>query len=161
MDRREMLVAWLNDAHSMEKALIPVLKNHANDAKDYPEVHKRDTEHMEETKRHVELVEECLSRLGEKPSGAKSMMGEIMGRFQAMSTEPFVDEMMKNFLADYATEQFEIASYKSLAAAARHLGEEEIATTCERILKDEERMAEWLDQNMASAVETTFRDDAD
>lgn len=160
MDRREMLVTWLNDAYSMEKALVPVLKNHAKDAEEYPEVRERDLQHMEETKRHAELVEECLGRLGEKPSGVKSMMGEIMGRFQALSTEPFQDEMMKNFLADYATEQFEIASYKSLAAAARHLGEEEIASTCERILEDEERMAEWLDRNMARAVETTFRDDA-
>lgn len=160
MEARELLVTWLNDAHSMEKALIPVLENHAKDAKDYPEVRERDEQHVEETRRHAELVEGCLERLGEKPSGVKSFLGEMFGRMQAMSTEPFKDELMKNFIADYATEQFEIASYRSLAKAARHLGEEEIARTCETILKDEERMAEWLDRNMARAVETTLQKEA-
>ena len=157
MATRELLVTWLNDAYSMEKSLVPVLKNHAKDAEEYPEVRERDEQHLEETKRHVELVEQCLERLGEKPSGAKSALGSVFGRMQAMSTEPFKDEMMKNFLADYATEQFEIASYKSLIAIARHMGEEEIASTCEEILADEERMADWLDRNMARAVETTIK----
>lgn len=161
MTGRDLLVSWLDDAHSMEKALVPVLENHAKDAEEYPEVREKDLEHLEATKRHAKLVEECLERLGEKPSGAKTMVGAVFGRMQALSTEPFKDEMMKNFLADYATEQFEIASYKSLAAAARHFGEEAIAVTCERILRDEEEMAAWLDRNMARAVETTLRDDAE
>lgn len=159
MEARKLLVDWLNDAHSMEKSLIPVLENHAKDAEEYPEVREKDLQHLEETRRHVELVEQCLDRLGEKPSGVKSAIGAVLGRFNAVSTEPFKDEMMKNFISDYAAEQFEIASYKSLAACARHLGEEEVATTCERILEDEERMAAWLDRNMARAVETTIQEE--
>lgn len=161
MDGSDLLKDWLNDAHSMEKALIPVLEKHAEHAAEYPEVREKDLEHLEQTRRHVQLVEECLQHLGEKPSGAKSMMGSVIGRFQAMSTDPFEDKLMKNFLADYATEQFEIASYRSLAAAATHLGQEEIADTCRRILKDEEDMAAWLDRNMTRAVETTMREEAD
>jgi ferritin-like metal-binding protein YciE len=148
----ELLTTWLKDAHAMEKALIPVLENHAEDAKDHPDVRDRDLRHVEETKRHAELVEECLAQLGEKPSRAKGAWGQLMGRVQAMATAPFRDELMKNFISDYATEQMEIASYKALIAAARATGEEGIASVCQEILADEEEMAAWLDEHMASAA---------
>ena len=38
MAHKEQLIAWLNDAYAMENSMIPVLKNHAKDAKDYPDV---------------------------------------------------------------------------------------------------------------------------
>lgn len=155
----ELLSTWLKDAYAMEKALIPVLENHANDAKDHPDVRDRDLRHAEETKRHAELVEECLAQLGEKPSRAKSAWAQIMGRVQAMGTAPFRDELMKNFISDYATEQFEIASYKALIAAARATGEEGIASVCEEILADEEEMAAWLDEHMASAARESLAED--
>lgn len=156
MPNNELLKDWLNDAYSMEKSLIPVLENHAEDAKEYPDIRQRDLQHAEETRRHVELVEGCLERLGEKPSAVKSMWGSVMGRMQAVATGPFKDELMKNFISDYASEQLEIASYKALIAAARASGHEDIAETCEEILADEERMAEWLDQNLSRAAEQTM-----
>jgi ferritin-like metal-binding protein YciE len=161
MQANELLATWLKDAYAMEKALIPVLENHANDAKDHPDVRERDLRHVEETKRHADLVEECLAQLGEKPSRAKSAWGQIMGRVQAMGTAPFRDELMKNFISDYATEQFEIASYKALIAAARATGEEGIADVCEEILADEEEMAAWLDEHMASAARESLAEEAE
>lgn len=156
MPNDELLKDWLNDAYSMEKSLIPVLENHANDAKDHPDIRQRDLQHAEETRRHVELVEQCLESLGEKPSTVKSMWGSVMGKVQSVATGPFKDEMMKNFISDYATEQLEIASYKALIAAARASGHERIAQTCQQILSDEERMADWLDQNIGRAAEQTL-----
>ena len=152
MQANELLATWLKDAYAMEKAMIPVLENHAKDAEDHPDVRDRDLRHLEETRRHADLVEECLSQLGDKPSRAKSAWGQVMGRFTAMGTAPFRDELMKNFISDYATEQFEIASYKALIAAARATGEEGIAGVCEEILADEEEMAAWLNEHMASAA---------
>ncbi|MGE0160152.1 MAG: DUF892 family protein [Gemmatimonadales bacterium] len=159
MQNNELLTSWLKDAHAMEKSLIPVLENHANDAKDHPDVRERDLRHLEDTKRHADLVEECLAQLGEKPSKAKSAWGQIMGRFQAIGTAPFRDELMKNFISDYATEQFEIASYKALIAAARATGEEGIADVCQEILADEEEMAAWLDEHMASAARESLAEE--
>jgi ferritin-like metal-binding protein YciE len=51
----------------MEQAQIPVLENHAKDAADFPEFRARDERHLEETRRHAELVRGCLERLGERP----------------------------------------------------------------------------------------------
>ena len=34
----DTVIAWLNDAHALENNLVQVLENHANDAKDYPQI---------------------------------------------------------------------------------------------------------------------------
>lgn len=156
-ESRELLIAWLNDAHAMEQAQIPVLRNHAKDAADYPGIRERDERHLRETERHAELVRSCLEQLGETPSATKSAIGSMMGAVQSVSTGMFRDEIVKNFLMDFAAENLEIASYSAIVTAARNLGEEEIARTCESILNDEREMAGWLEQNLPMAVRETLR----
>lgn len=148
MSPKEQLTTWLNSAYAMEKNLIQVLENHAKDAKDYPEVRQRDEQHIEETRRHAESVRQCLEILGEKPGALKSAMGNVMGKVQGASTGMFRDELVKNFLADYSAEHFEIACYRSLITAAEELGQPEIARICAEILTEEEAMALWLQQRI-------------
>lgn len=148
MSPKDQLTTWLNSAYSMEKSLIQVLENHAKDAKDLPDVRHRDEQHIQETRRHAELVEQCLALLDEKPSTMKSAMGNVMGMVQGASTGMHRDELVKNFLSDFAAEQFEIACYRSLIAAAEELDQPEIARICGEILRDEERMAEWLEERI-------------
>jgi ferritin-like metal-binding protein YciE len=157
MKSKETLRAWLNDAYAMEQALIPVLENHAKDAEDFPEVAAADRRHLEETRRHAELVKGCIERLGGEVSTAKSLLGQMLGAGQSVATGAFRDEVVKNFLSDYAAESFEIASYRALIAAARAVGDEETARVCEGILRDEERMAAWLTENLPRVVQETLR----
>jgi ferritin-like metal-binding protein YciE len=42
----------------------------------------------------------------------------------------------------------EIASYRILISTAQEVGDMETARVCEGILKEEEAMAEWLEQNL-------------
>ena len=148
MNQTEQLTTWLNSAYSMEQSLAKVLENHANDAKDHPEMHERIQRHLEETRAHADRVEDCLELLDEKPSTLKSAMGNIMGMVQGASTGLFRDELVKNALADYAAEHFEIACYRSLIAAADEIGHAEISSICSEILRDEEAMAAWLEQQI-------------
>lgn len=132
----------------MEQNLIRVLENHAKDAKDHPEMSQRLEEHLEETERHAERVEECLAILGEKPGKMKSAMGNVMGMVQGASTGMFRDELVKNCLSDYAAEHFEIACYRSLIAAAEIEQQPEIARICSEILREEEAMAQWFEEQI-------------
>jgi ferritin-like metal-binding protein YciE len=157
-ERHDRLVAWLNDAYAMELAIIPILENHAGDARRFPRVRKRDLKHLKETKQHARLVKECLELLGEKPSAGKKAIGRMTGAINALVTEPFDDEVVRNFLADYATEHLEIASYRAIIVAAEEAGEEEIARICGRILEDEEEMAAWLEENLPVAVSETLEE---
>lgn len=152
MSRNEQLITWLNSAYSMEQSLAKVLENHAKDAKDHPEIRRRDEQHLAETRRHAERVKECLDILGSKPSAMKSAMGSVTGAVQGASTGMFKDEIVKNFLSDYSAEHFEIACYRSLIAAAEDLGQPQVASICREILRDEEAMAKWLEERIPSVT---------
>lgn len=156
-EKKKLLLAWLNDAYAMEKALIPILENHARDARDYPHIRAKDLEHLEQTRHHADLVKGCIERLGESPSTTKAALGSLIGTMNSVATGPFEDELVKNFLSDYAAEHLEIASYKALIAAAHEVGDRKTALVCEQILWEEEEMARWLEENLPMAVRETLR----
>ncbi len=159
-EQLDLYVSWLKDAHAMEEALIPNLENHAKDAAEYPQIQRRIQQHLEETQQHARLVRSCIERLGESPSTVKSGLGSIMGTMQSVATGLFRDEVVKNFLSDYAAEHFEIASYKALIAAAQEFGDLETVRVCQEILREDEDMAHWLDQHLPMVVQQTFRQHA-
>jgi ferritin-like metal-binding protein YciE len=150
------LLQWLDDAYAMELALIPVLENHANDARRHPGIRRRDLQHLRQTKQHAKDVKRCIAHLGARPSATKKVIARITGALESVATEPFEDEIMKNFLTDYAAEHFEIAAYRSLVMAAEKAGHPKIARVCEEILEEEIQMAHWLENHMADAVRLTL-----
>jgi ferritin-like metal-binding protein YciE len=144
MAHHELVLSWLNDAYAMEESITHVLENHAKDAKDMPDMQAGIQRHLEVTRRHAELVKAQIERLGGKTSSIKSAMSHVMGAAQGISTGMAKDELIKNALADYSTEHFEIASYTSLLTAAQELGDQQLAAMCEGIIEDEEGMATFL-----------------
>jgi ferritin-like metal-binding protein YciE len=153
MSHRETLIAWLNDAHALEINLIQVLEHRVNDLKDHPQMQAKVQEHLEETRQHADLVRACVERLGSSTSTIKSGMGAITGMFQGLSTAVAADQMVKNALGDYTSEQFEIASYQALIAGAQALGDQQTVRVCQRILQDEMEMAAWLEQQLPLIVQ--------
>jgi ferritin-like metal-binding protein YciE len=152
MDKKELTIAWLNDAHAMELALIKVLEHRIEDAKEFPAIQAMDEQHLEETKRHAELVKGCIERLGERPSTAKSIMGTMFGAMQAPMTGLARDEIVKNCLVDYAAENFEVASYRALIDAASEAGDQETVRVCEQILREDQAMADRIFQGLPAVV---------
>jgi len=148
MAHQDTVIAWLNDAHALELNLAQVLEHRVQDTKDHPQMQAKVQQHLEQTRRHAELLKGCIERLGGSTSAVKSTMGKVGGFFQGISTGMAKDEMVKNALADYASEQFEIASYTSLIAAAQAIGDQQTASVCQQILRDEQEMASWLQQQI-------------
>lgn len=157
MAHTEMVIAWLNDAHGMEQSITHVLENHAKDAKDHPQLQSGIQQHLEATRRHADLVKAEIERLGGKTSTLKTAMSNVMGMGQSVSTGRAKDELVKNALADYATEHMEIASYRALQAAATELGDQNLARTCETIIADELAMSQFLEQNLPAIVSMTLQ----
>src|SRR5436853_6725258 len=155
---KDLLISWLNDAYAMERALLPVLENHAKDAESagMREAGVRIREHIEETKKHADRVEQCLKVLGTTPSAAKSAFGSILGSGQSVMTGLFSDEAVKNALLDFGTEEFEVACYRALAAAADELNEKEIALLCEDNLHEDRMMATWIEDHIPDVIAATL-----
>jgi ferritin-like metal-binding protein YciE len=148
MNAQERLIAWLKEAYIMEQNMIPVLECHAQCALEFHELRDRIDQHIGETYRHREQVARCLRLLGAEPSMARTMAATATGMFQGVAAVMRRDAVLKDTVADYASESLEIATYTALVAAARELGFEQVATICSDILDEEVEMAAWLEEHI-------------
>src|SRR5262252_7586738 len=121
-NQMHMLVAWLREAHVMERATIDTL-DHLADRLDhpFPDLAGRFRQHWQESLGQVERIETCLKELGSDTSTFKDLRSRFLGIVQAYAVEVLPDELQKDFLAMYASKHFEIATYISLGAAAHKL----------------------------------------
>jgi ferritin-like metal-binding protein YciE len=145
----EQLMEWLRDAHAAEEQAKTMLNGMANRiVKDYPKLNSRLQQHLRETERHAELIRICIERREGSISSLKDTGAKILGLGQALSGMFAEDAVMKGCIATYAFEAMEIASYNILISASREIGDDETARVCKEILKEEEAMASWLQQNI-------------
>jgi ferritin-like metal-binding protein YciE len=143
------LVAWLRDAHAMERATVDTLDHLAERLnRRYPELAARFRQHWQESLSQVERIETCLKELGSDTSTFKDLRSRFIGIAQAYAVEMLPDELVKDCLAAYASRHFEIATYISLGAAARKLEQPTIVQMCEECLQQERAMAGWLEQQI-------------
>jgi ferritin-like metal-binding protein YciE len=146
---KERLLQWLRDAHAMEEQAEDMLSSQAKRLENYPELRSRIEQHLRETRRHAERVQNCIERQGSSTSTIKDMTGKVVAVGQGLSGLFVGDEVVKGSLADYTFEHMEIASYKMLIAAAEECGDSETKRVCQDILREEEAMASWLEQNLS------------
>ena len=145
-DQMHTLVAWLRDAHAMERATVDTLDHLAQRLnRRYPELAARFRQHWQESLGQGERIETCLKELGSDTSTFKDLRSRFIGIAQAYAVEVLPDELVKDCLAAYASRHFEIATYISLGAAARKLEQPAIAQMCEESLQQERAMASWLE----------------
>jgi ferritin-like metal-binding protein YciE len=148
----QQLIAWLDDAHAMERGLIPILRNQVTHFEGMPEVASRLLEHIEQTETHADRIRRCLLIFNTTPSTAKSMMSSVVGRIEGASTTIFADTLVKDALADYGAEQFEVGCYTALIAAATGLGYSDVAELCAQNLEEDQDMADWILEQVPAIV---------
>jgi ferritin-like metal-binding protein YciE len=115
---------------------------------EYPEVKQKVQMHLQETNEQLRRLEQCLDSCGESHSSLKDTAQSAVANLQAMGHAMAGDEILKNTFANNAFENFEIASYKSLLAMCGAAGMEEARAPLQASLKEEERMAQWIDSNI-------------
>ncbi len=149
----QWVVRWLQEAHNMENALIPILENHAKDAEGHRELQRKIQEHVEVTRRHAQLTKEATERLGASVSAVGTGMAGLVGRMQSMMGTAAEDELIRDGVSDFAAENMEIAVYSALIAAAEAAGDQQTAMVCKQIRADEEDMATFLQTHLPGAVQ--------
>lgn len=155
--RTDQLINWLDDAYAMENGLIGILQTHASQFGDVsPNASRRLQQHVVETQQHAQRLTDCLRILNTAPSAVKSGVSSVIGTLEGSATAMFRDTLVKDALADYASEQFEIACYTALIAAATELGHPEVARLCRMNLEEDRAMGEWLLQQLPAVVSQEF-----
>ncbi len=160
MSEKDRYISWLNDAYAMEKNVEQVLENHSKQAKDFPEIKNKIDQHSDVTLNQANMVKDCIERNGGNVSSIKSGLANLMGNLTGAATGPAGDTLIKNALAEFGTENFEIASYTSLIDAAQTLGDTQTAQVCQQNLREEQEMASWLMQNLPRVSQISLQDAA-
>lgn len=154
---QNLLAPWLEHAHAMEIAVQEVFESHAKQATDSPLVSARLDEHLEATRGHVKIMKGDMERLGQRVSPLKSGAGSLMGSIQAIATGFLGDPVLRNLLADYSAQKYQIAFYRTLILVATEMGDVQTAETAQDILREEEAMADWIERQLPTVAAETLR----
>jgi ferritin-like metal-binding protein YciE len=149
---RDLFVVGLRNAHAMEVQARELMERQSERLDDFPKVKSRVRQHLDETNAQIRRLEQCLDSLGESHSTVKDAALSFVGNLAAMGHAVAPDEILKNTFANNAFEHYEIAVYKSLLALADRAGATSAAGQLQQSLTEEERMAQWIDDNVADVT---------
>jgi ferritin-like metal-binding protein YciE len=143
---KELYVDELKDLYSAENQLVKALPKLAKAAAS-EELRAGFEEHLEQTKGHVQRLEQIFEMLDESPKGkkCKGMEGLIEEGSEIME-EDFEDALLDAALIGAAqrVEHYEIAAYGTVRAFAEELGESEHASLLAESLEEEKETDEKL-----------------
>ena len=156
---RELYIDELKDLHNAENQLVKALPKMAKAASS-EELRQGFEEHLEQTKEHVQRLEEVFKALDESPKGKKCVgMEGLVKEGSEIMKEDFDDAVLDAALIGAAqrVEHYEIAAYGTVAAFAKLLGETQHASLLEETLEEEketdEKLTELAEEINAQASE--------
>jgi ferritin-like metal-binding protein YciE len=160
--REAKLIQYLNEAYGKERELETALQAHIKMAT-RDAYKKRLQAHLKETKAHARDVKARIRKLGGKATeldvpgpgvvtdvatGAQSVASKAIalaqGPLHALRGTSEQEKQLKNAKTEYANEAEEIANYTAIQTLAESLGDGETVKLAKTILRDEERMASYL-----------------
>ena len=160
--RDAKLVQLLNEAYTKEKQLEVALGAHVEmtTRDDYA---KRLKDHLKETKSHASQVSKRIKQLGGTPetvslpgpeglTKAAEAVSGVFGKAKAAAQGPLQavrgsgeqERMLQNARTEYQEEAWEIATYTVIDALAVAAGDKPTAKLARDILRQEERMQQFL-----------------
>jgi len=141
---RSVFVTGLQNAHAVEQQALALIDRQLDRLANYPEVAQRLRSHRDETEIQISRLQEILGTFNSSSSSLKDMALNFMGNMAAFGNVMAADEILKDQLINYAFENFEIASYRSLIAMS-DAGDFQSATALlSDTLREEEAMAAWV-----------------
>ncbi|HUZ30414.1 MAG TPA: DUF892 family protein [Solirubrobacteraceae bacterium] len=170
--RDTKLVQWLNEAHAKEAELEADLTAHIalTQKQSYK---KRLQRHLTETRAHKRQVASRIKQLGGSASAGPSIrgvpeaVGEVAGKAvaavkgqvgaarAAVTSQP--ETHVRNAQEELREEHVEIAIYSRILTLAEEVGDRETAQVVKAIRRDEERMAKFLQAELARLVKELVR----
>jgi len=136
---KDLLIEELKDLYSAEKQLVRALPKMAK-AADNAELKQGFLDHLEETRGHVQRLEQAFEALGSaaKAKTCEAMKGLIAEGEETMDLEgPAEVRDCALIGAAQRVEHYEIAAYGTVRAIAETIGEDDVATLLQATLDEE------------------------
>jgi ferritin-like metal-binding protein YciE len=173
--RDSKLIQYLNEAYGKEKELETALQAHISMTTKAP-YKKRLQQHLKETKDHARQVERRIKQLGGKAeavpapgpvgeaasavtSAASKAMAAAKGPLHAIRGTGEAEKMLKNAKTEYFNEFEEIATYSAIESLADTVGDRDTAKLARGIRREEERMAKFLEGQIAQLAKGVAREE--
>jgi len=136
---RDLLVDELRDLYNAENQLVKALPKMAKAAAN-DELREGFTEHLEQTRGHVDRLDRCFKMLGQKAKGktCHAMKGLVEEGSEAIELD--APDMIRDATligAAQRVEHYEIAAYGTARSFAETLGETKIADLLQETLDEE------------------------
>ena len=136
---QDLFVEELRDLYSAENQLVKALPKMAK-AASAEELKAAFEEHLEQTKEHVQRLEQIFEELGEKPTGktCKAMEGLVEEGAELIKEKPEASVLDAGLIAAaQRVEHYEIAGYGSVRTFAKTLGHAKAAKVLQTTLDEE------------------------
>jgi ferritin-like metal-binding protein YciE len=143
---KELYIDELKDLYSAENQLVKALPKMAKAATS-DKLRQGFEQHLEQTKGHVQRLEQIFESLGESPKGKKCKgMEGLIEEGSEMTEEDFDGPVLDAGLIGAAqrVEHYEIAAYGTARSFADELGESKHVSLLEATLSEEEATDEKL-----------------
>ena len=130
----------LQHAYFAEQQLVDALEELESSTSE-EEIASAFSEHREETRDHVERLEEVFEAVGSSPETKEdyAVSGLIENHEEFVSQDPDQAVLDRfNIAAGQKSEHYEIATYGNLIPLAQQLGHDDVADTLEGILREEQ-----------------------
>jgi len=153
---KELLIDELKDLYSAEKQLVKALPKMAKAASN-PELQEGFTTHLEETRGHVDRLEQAFEKLGARAAAktCKAMEGLLKEGSEKIELDaPDAIRDCALIGAAQRVEHYEIAAYGTVRAMAETLGETEVAELLQATLDEEGATDQKLTEIAASVNES-------
>jgi len=155
---QDLYVEELRDIYNAENQLVKALPKVAQAASS-DELRSAVEDHLEQTKEHVERLDQIFESLGESPKGkkCKAMEGLIEEASETMD-EDIAENVLDAALiaAAQRVEHYEISVYGTLATFAKLLGREDDADLLGQTLDEEKE----TDETLTDIAESTINAEA-
>jgi len=145
---RSTFIVGLRDAHAVENQALSLIDRQLDRLKNYDEVAEQLRRHRGETEQQIGRLEQILGSLDESHSALKDAALSFTGNLAALGHAVAGDEILKNTFANFAFENFEAASYRSLITIAEAGAFGSAVPLLQNSLDEELAMAAWLEQRV-------------
>jgi ferritin-like metal-binding protein YciE len=165
--RNMKLAQYLIEAYGKEKELEVALEAHIGMTTRAP-YKKRLQEHLKETKAHARLLERRIRKLDHsKGTEAIAKVGAQVNKLVATAKGPLhalrgnseAEKMLKNAKTEYFSEHEEIATYSAIETLAESVGDDETAKMARQILREERKMATFLEKQIPVLTRAMVKED--
>ena len=164
---QQKVVQYLNEAHSMELAMVQTLSAHIAITPRTP--YRTELErHLRQTRNHAERIQRRLGQLGEGHNplqvgfaAAQATIGQAISTAKApvdmIRGASTAEKLLKNAKDEAVSEQLEIVTYRALQRLAEAVGDDQTARLAASIRQDEQAMETKLHEQVEVLTEAVVK----